>query len=74
MALSRLLLISLLAITCCSEHRGSTYETESKTDDARISLPDKCREFEREYHEDEWDEETESYPANYEWERCMLVR
>lgn len=39
----------------------------------RLSLPQKCEVYRIEYTEDQWDEVTETYPTNHEWENCMGV-
>ena len=39
----------------------------------RESLPAKCAKFMRVYDDADWDEETETYPYNREWNECMGV-
>jgi hypothetical protein len=40
----------------------------------RCELPCRCRDLKREPDPDTWDPHTDTYPPNYEWEKCMGVR
>ena len=74
----RLLLVLLPMLVTCSpsgervagrlsEPRS---ETETEMEMGRVSV---CERLRREYREDEWNAESDTYPKNIAWRRCMGV-
>jgi len=35
--------------------------------------PQRCAKYKRKYNESEWNEDTQTYPPNHEWMKCMGV-
>jgi hypothetical protein len=67
-----LLAISCVLLTTCSPSGELVVSEPQQQNESKLGRG--CEKLRREYREDEWDEVTETYPTNYEWERCMGVR